>query len=77
MQDEPISLDDYLSSRFFDVPSEKLRLYEALLGALLKKYAPANKKIEINLLKAYTDIILDITVDDSGMAKLSWGEEWC
>jgi hypothetical protein len=75
MQQEPIDLDEYLASRFFDVQTEKLKIYEAVLGAVLKKYVPANKKIEINLLKAYTDVIMDVTLNDAGIAKVSWGED--
>ena len=75
MQNEPIDLDDFLASRFFDVQGEKLKLYEAILGSLLRKYVPANKKIEINLLKAYTDTILDMSINDEGLVKISWGED--
>lgn len=74
MQQEPISLDEFLSSRLFDVPSEKLKIYEAILAQLLRKYVPHNRKIEINLMKAYTDTVLDITLDKDGIAKISWGE---
>lgn len=73
--EEPIDLDEYLSSRSFDVLTEKLNLYEAILGALLRKYVPAKKKIEVNLLKASNDTILDVTLDAQGIAKISWGED--
>lgn len=77
MQNEPLSLDEFLSSRLFDVQVEKLKIYEALLSQLLRKYVPNNRKIEINLMKAYTDTILDITLDEDGIAKISWGEDKC
>jgi hypothetical protein len=73
--EEPIDLDEYLSSRSFDVLTEKLNLYEAILGALLRKYVPAKKKVEVNLLKASNDTILDVTLDAHGIAKISWGED--
>lgn len=73
--EEPIDLDEYLSSRSFDVLTEKLNLYEAILGALLRKYVPAKKKVEVNLLKASNDTILDVTLDAQGIAKISWGED--
>lgn len=75
MGNDPISLDEYLTSRFFDVQAEKLKIYEAVLGAVLRKYVPSNKKIEINLIKAYTDTIMDMTIDENGIAKISWGED--
>lgn len=75
MQEDLIDLDDFLSSRSFDVQAEKLKVYEAILGAVLKKYVPSNKKIEINLMKAYTDIVMDITLNEAGIAKISWGED--
>ncbi len=74
MQQEPLSLDEFLSSRLFDVQGEKLKIYEALLAQMLRKYVPSNRKIEINLMKAYTDTTLDITLDENGIAKISWGE---
>jgi hypothetical protein len=55
------------------VSEEKLKLYEAVLAGVLRKYVPADRKIEINLVTAYTDTILDITLNDSGKAKISWG----
>lgn len=72
--EQPLDLDDYLASRSFDVQAEKLKIYEALLGSLLRKYVPANKKIELNLLRLYKDTILDVTLDANGQAKISWGE---
>ncbi len=74
MQQEPLSLDEFLSSRLFDVQAEKLKIYEAILAQMLRKYVPSNRKIEINLMKAYTDTTLDITLDENGIAKISWGE---
>lgn len=76
MENDPIDLDEYLMSRSFDVQGEKLKIYEAILGAILRKYVPSNKKIEINLLKVYTDTIMDITLNDAGVAKISWGEDY-
>jgi hypothetical protein len=73
--EEPLNLDDYLASRFFDVQEQKLLIYEAILGLVLRKYVPKNNKIEINLLKAYRDTILDVTLDDKGNAKISWRED--
>lgn len=72
--DEPLNLDEYLASRFSSVQDKKLEIYEALLGAILRLYVPSNKKVRINLLKASTDTILDITLDDNGTAKISWEE---
>lgn len=77
MINEPLSLDEFLSSRLFDVQAEKLKIYEALIAQLLRKYVPGNRKIEINLLKAYTDTMLDITLNEDGIAKISWGEDKC
>jgi hypothetical protein len=74
MSDEPLSLDDFLASRFFDVQAEKLKVYEAILSALLRKHIPEGKKIEIDLIKVYKDTILDVTLDENGKAKISWGE---
>jgi hypothetical protein len=74
MEEDLIDLDDFLSSRSFDVPSEKLKIYEAILANILRKYVPANRKIEINLFRAYTDTVLDITMNTDGKAKISWGE---
>lgn len=71
---EPINLDDYLASRFFDVQAEKLKAYEAILGAVLRKYVPKDKKIEIDLIKVYKETILDVTLDEEGKAKISWGD---
>ena len=75
MSNEPINLDDFLASRFFDVQGEKLKVYEAVLGALLRKYVPAKKKIQLNLVKASSDTLLDVTLDANGNAKISWEED--
>ncbi len=75
MQSEPINLDEYLASRFFDVQTEKLKFYESLLGAVLRKYVPSNKKVEVNLIKAYKNTILDVTLYEDGIVKVSWGED--
>jgi hypothetical protein len=77
MEEDLIDLDEFLASRSFDVQGEKLKIYEAILALLLRKYVPSNRKIEINLMRAYTDTVLDITLDESGMAKISWGENKC
>jgi hypothetical protein len=74
LTNEPIDLDDYLASRSFDVPKEKLNTYEAILAAVLRKYVPEGRKIEIDMVKVYKDTILDVTLDDNGKAKISWGE---
>lgn len=73
--EDPIDLDEYLTSGSFDVLEEKLKLYEAILGALLRKYVPVKRKVEVNLIKASNDTILDVTLDANGMAKISWGED--
>jgi hypothetical protein len=72
---EPIDLDDYLASRSFDVQTEKLKIYEAILGAMLRKYVVKEKKLDLNLLRAYSDTILDITISENGLAKVSWRED--
>jgi hypothetical protein len=74
MEQDLIDLDEFLASRFFDVQKEKLSIYEAVLAAVLRKYVPHNRKIEINLMHAYTDTILDISLREDGTAKVSWGE---
>lgn len=73
--EQPLNLDDYLASRFFDVQAEKLKIYEAVLASILRKYVPSNKKIEVNLLKASTDTILDVTLNSEGIAKISWEQD--
>ena len=75
MSNDPINLDDFLASRFLDSQTEKIKVLEAVLGAVLRKYVPANKKVEVNLIKASNDTILDVTLDDNGTAKISWGED--
>ena len=75
MNNEPLDLDEYLASRFSDVQTEKLRLYEAVLAAVLRKYVPINKKVEVNLIRASKDTYLDVTLDDNGTAKISWGDD--
>lgn len=77
MKEDLIDLDEFLASRSFDVQADKLKIYEALLAQLLRKYVPHKRKIEINLMKAYTDTILDITLAEDGNAKISWGEDKC
>jgi hypothetical protein len=72
INNEPLSLDDFLASRFFNVKDEKLKIYEAILGLLLRKYVPEGKKIELNLLKASVDTILDVRIDEQGNAKIRW-----
>lgn len=72
---EPIDLDDYLASRSFDVQTEKLKIYEAILGAVLRKYLVKDKKLSLNLLRAYSDTILDVTISEDGLAKVSWRED--
>lgn len=72
---EPINLDDFLASRFFDVEKQKLNTYEAILAALLRKYVPKGKKIELNLLHSSNDTLLDVTLNDQGIAKISWGDD--
>lgn len=73
--EEPLDLDDFLASRFFNVQEKKLEIYEAILGCVLRKYVPKDKKIQLNLLKAYSDTILDVTLDDDGITKISWRED--
>lgn len=75
INEEPLSLDDFLASRFSHVQEEKLKIYEAILGAVLRKYVPKNKKIALNLLKASTDTFLDVTLDANGNVKISWEED--
>jgi septum formation topological specificity factor MinE len=74
MDNEPLDLDDFLASRFFDVQAKKLETYEAILAAVLRKYIPVGRKIEVNLLKASNETILDVTLDDNGVAKIKWEE---
>jgi hypothetical protein len=74
MKEDLIDLDDFLASRSIDVYG-KLQIYEAVLANILRKYIPSNKKIEINLFRAYTDTVLDITLNADGKAKISWGED--
>ena len=70
----PENLDEYLASRFSDVQAEKLKIYEAVLAGVLRKYVPKNRKIEINLIKAPNDTFLDVTLDENGVAKITWEE---
>lgn len=77
MEEDLIDLDDFLSSRSIDVSEEKLKIYQALLALILRKYVPAGNKIEINLFTAYTDTIIDIRLNEDGKAKISWGEDKC
>lgn len=72
ISNEPENLDDFIASRFADVKTEKLRLYEAILGAVLRKYVPEDEKIKLNLLKASSDTILDVRIDELGQVKISW-----
>ena len=74
MEEDLIDLDDFLSSRSIDVRG-KLQIYEAVLASILRKYVPVNKKVEINLFRAYTNTVLDITLNADGQAKISWGED--
>jgi hypothetical protein len=74
MNNEPLSLDDFLASRFFDVQTKKLEIYEAIVAAMLRKYVPQNKKVSLDLIKVYNDTVLDVTLDDDGIAKISWEE---
>ncbi len=74
MKEDLIDLDEFLSSRSFDVPAEKLKVYEAILALVLRKYVPSNRKIEINLFRAYTDTVIDISLRTDGTAKISWGD---
>jgi len=55
----------------FDV-YEELHLLQSVLGAILRKYVPNNKKVELNLMRASREIDLDIVVDKNGIAKVSW-----
>lgn len=75
MEEDLIDLDDFLASRSFDVCAEKLKIYEAVLAGVLRKYVPNNRKIEINLFKAYTDTVLDMTLNEHGTVKISWGDD--
>lgn len=74
MEEDLIDLDDFLLSRSIDVQADKLKIYEALLALIMRKYIPAGNKIEINLFKAYTDTTMDIKLNEDGKAKISWGE---
>jgi hypothetical protein len=53
---------------------EDTELLQAVLGAILRKYVPNNKKIELDLMRSYKDIDLDITVNDFGIAKIKWSD---
>jgi len=75
MSNEFIDLDEYLASRSFDVLEEKVRIYEAVAAALLRKYVPLGKKIEIDLVKVYNNTILDLAFHESGKVKLEWRED--
>lgn len=74
MEEDLIDLDDFLLSRSIDVCEDKLKIYEALLALVMRKYVPAGNKIEINLFKAYTDTLIDVKLNVDGKAKISWGE---
>ena len=74
MEEDLIDLDDFLTSRSIDVSEEKLKIYEAMLALILRKYVPAGNKIEINLFKAYTDTAIDIRLNSDGQTRISWKE---
>jgi hypothetical protein len=74
MEEDLIDLDDFLSSRSIDVSADKLKIYEAMLALILRKYVSAGNKVEINLFTAYTDTTVDIRLNEDGKTKISWGE---
>jgi len=62
---------DSEESRSFDV-YEELHLLHSVLGAILRKYVPNNKKVELDLMRSSREVDLDIFVDENGSAKVSW-----
>jgi hypothetical protein len=49
-------------------------LLQTILAAVLKKYVPRNKKIELDLLKVHKDVYLDIYETSPGKIKIGWSD---
>ena len=75
---EDVDLDDYLEvvggSQTF--AEKKLRYYEAILAAFMRRFVSEGNKVEINLNHIYKDTYLDVTINDKDPAKVkvTWRE---
>jgi hypothetical protein len=74
LQKDLVYLDEFLSE-YPNPVDQKLRVYEAIIAGLLRKYIPIGNKVELNLYHSYKDTYLDVKLNDDGITKISWGEQ--